>query len=97
LTSFFQKGRFLLPHTGAEQLEDELIRFPASTKDDIVDSLAYVMDVIYFPKETDPPKIFELPAHLKMTAEQRERESWENAQLEAGPSIHQFEMDDDLW
>ncbi len=79
LTSWIENGSFLLPYHGADQLEDEMIRFPASAKDDIIDAFSYVLDGLVFPRKSDPPKFLELDPSLKMTAEQREKDEFENA------------------
>lgn len=76
LTGMFENGTFaLLNGKGTEELENELIRYP-SMQDDIVDSLAYVMDFLVFPTKTDPPKPLELAPEDKMTAEEREEKEW---------------------
>ena len=76
LTGFFESGQILLPQTGAEDLEREYERYP-SIKDDVMDSLAYILDVYVFPKPTDPPKLFVLPDKLKMTSSERIEEEWD--------------------
>lgn len=89
LTGMFENGTFALPHgDGAKELEDELIRYP-SMRDDIVDSLAYVMDFLIFPVKTDPPKPLELRPEEKMTAQEREEKEWEeiNEAVWAGNQI----------
>jgi hypothetical protein len=58
-------------------LKDELLRFDKSQRDNIIDALAYILDVVVFPSVTDPPKTLVVPDHLKKTDEERERESWE--------------------
>lgn len=70
LTGMFETGQFLLPYDGAEELEEELIRYP-STKDDVLDALAYVMDNLIFPSPHDPPKVVK-------TQEEQEEEDWGN-------------------
>lgn len=77
LTGMFENGTFSLPHgDSADNLEDELIRFP-SLRDDVVDALAYVMDFLVFPTKTDPPKSLELRPEEKMTDEEREHKEWD--------------------
>jgi len=75
LTSYVQSGQFLFAYHGAEELEDEMMRYP-SHKDDILDSFAYVLDCLTFPKPTDVPK-FAIPDKLKMTQEERLEEEWD--------------------
>lgn len=72
-----ENGTMLLPHRGAEDLEEEMIRYP-STKDDVVDAFAYILDYMHFPGTEDPPKVLELSADEKMTSEEREEEAWDN-------------------
>jgi hypothetical protein len=74
LTGFFENGQFMLPYEGAEDLEEELLRYP-STKDDVIDSLAYVLDVMIFPRPEDPPKVTK-------TQEQQEESEWEGLREE---------------
>jgi len=79
LTGMFENGTFALPHPGisrADDLEKELIRYP-SMQDDIVDALAYAMDFLIFPKQTDPPKSLVLTPEEKMTDEERIESEWE--------------------
>ena len=78
LTGMFENGTFALPIPGlemAKDLEDELIRYP-SMRDDVVDALAYVMDVLIFPRPTDPPKSLVLTPEEKMTDEERVEKEW---------------------
>ena len=76
LTGMFENGTFSLPSgREADNLEDELIRYP-SLRDDVVDALAYVMDFLVFPTKTDPPKSLELRPEEKMTAQEREEKDW---------------------
>jgi hypothetical protein len=82
LTGFFESGKILLPFSGAEDLEDEYKKYP-SVKDDVLDSLAYVLDVGVFPRPTDPPKIFELTKQEKQTTEERIQEEWDKIREEA--------------
>jgi hypothetical protein len=70
LTGFFENGQFLLPHNGAEDLEEELIRFP-STKDDVIDAMAYILDVLVYPRPDDPVKV-------SKTFEDKEEEEWDD-------------------
>lgn len=70
LTGFFEGGQFLLPYTGAEDLEEELIRFP-STKDDVIDAMAYILDVLVYPRPTDPVKV-------SKTFEDKEEDEWDD-------------------
>jgi hypothetical protein len=58
-------------------LKDEALRFDKSQRDNILDALAYILDVVVFPSATDPPKTLVVPDHLKKTDEERERESWD--------------------
>jgi hypothetical protein len=70
LTGFFEGGTFLLPYTGAEDLEEELIRFP-STKDDVIDAMAYILDVLVYPRPNDPVKV-------SKTFEEKEEDEWDD-------------------
>ena len=76
LTGYIQNGTFLFPFQGAEQLEEELIRFP-SPKNDIVDAFAYILDNLVFPRKEDQPK-YVLPDKLKKTDEELLEEEWES-------------------
>lgn len=88
LPGMFESGQFILPFVGAEDLEEEMIRYP-SPKDDVVDSLAYVLDVMAFPKPTDPPKV-------EKTAEEKEEEEWDNIREECyvGEKSYMFDYPD---
>jgi hypothetical protein len=87
LTGWFEGGHFMLPYSGAEQLEDELIRFPSTNRKDIADACAYALDNLFFPKRTDPPKYLELPEHLKLTDAEREEAEWKNIAKQHDPLL----------
>ena len=94
LSAWFEKGQVYLAPTGMEDLKEELLRFDKSPRDNIIDALAYVLDVVVFPSPTDPPKELVVPKHLKMTDEEREAEFWKNM-----PSVVQpgkFGLSDDV-
>ena len=77
LSGWVEKGLVLFAPNGMADLRDELIRFDKSQRDNIIDALAYILDVVVFPAVTDPPKMLVVPDHLKKTDEERERESWD--------------------
>jgi hypothetical protein len=77
LSGWVEKGLVLFAPNGMADLRDELIRFDKSQRDNIIDALAYILDVVVFPAVTDPPKLLVVPDHLKKTDEERERESWD--------------------
>ena len=56
LTGFFENGTFMLPFRGAEDLEEEMTRYP-SLRDDVLDAMAYILDIMMYPSTTDPPKL----------------------------------------
>ncbi len=59
-----------------KDLIDEMHRMGSSPRDNILDSLAYILDVAVFPSVGDPEKKLVVPEHLKMTDEEREKEFW---------------------
>jgi hypothetical protein len=92
LTGWIENGSFKFPYTGAEDLEDEMIKYP-SVKDDCLDSFAYVMDVLLFPKPTDSPKV----RIAKVRDEQREEEEWKNLREESMTGMRESFPDYDLY
>jgi hypothetical protein len=93
VTGMFENGSFLLPYKDAEDLEEEMIRYP-SLRDDVIDALAYVMDVLAFPSPSDPPKVGS--AHL--SAEAREEADWDRIREEDKVGGRdRFEDSDCLW
>ncbi|MCK7532366.1 MAG: hypothetical protein MZV63_15700 [Marinilabiliales bacterium] len=88
LTGFIENGQFLLPYEGAEDLEEELVRCP-STRDDVIDSLAYVLDVMVFPRNDDPVKVTK-------TQEAQEEDDWDNMKDECfvGEKSYMFDSSD---
>jgi len=76
LAGFFESGQILLPRRGAEALEEQYEKYP-SIRDDVLDALAYVLDVYVFPSIKDPPKLLEVPEKLKQTTEERIEEDWD--------------------
>ena len=94
LTGRIESGDFVFPMSGTEQLEEQLIRFPTSSKKDIADAFAYALDVMHFPKVTDPPKLLVVPAHLKMTQEERIEKEWDEMRGEAYVDGQPTEYDD---
>lgn len=89
-------GTWYFPVIGTEELQEELLRQPASLTDDIADALAYTQDLLYFPAKTDPAKTLILPEVMKMTQEERERAEWERYRVEAGQIIDWSEVDSSL-
>jgi hypothetical protein len=77
LTGWFESGRMLLAPAGMQDVRDELLRFPSIRLFDIADALAYVLDVLTFPRATDPERYLVVPEFLKLTDEEREREEWQ--------------------
>ena len=89
VTGMLENGSFLLPYKGAEDLEEEMIRYP-SLRDDVVDALAYTMDILAFPSPTDTPKF----AASHQTPEQREAEEWDRIREEAKAGEDREFLDD---
>ena len=80
LSGWIESGKMLFHRTNTEDLRDELVRFPRTRRDDIMDACAYILDHAFpFPLRTDPEKILELPEDLKRTAAEWEKADWENA------------------
>ena len=77
LTGWLQSGKMLLAPSGMQDLISELLRFKKTKKDDIIDALAYVLDLLVFPLPTDPEKYIILPDELKMTDQEKEKADWE--------------------
>jgi hypothetical protein len=71
LTGFFENGTFMLPYRDAEDLEEEMTRYP-SMRDDVIDAMAYVLDVMVYPSTTDPPKL----DRVHMDKVEKEEEEW---------------------
>jgi len=97
LVGWFEDGNFILPKHGAEQLEDELIRFPSSAKKDIADALAYALDHLYFPKKDGPKKTLELDPEEKMTSEQREEKEWREIGKQLGDEDMRADFEESSW
>lgn len=98
LTGFFEQGQILLPFHGVEDLEEEIMKYP-TIKDDVLDSLAYVLDLMVFPRITDPPKYLVVPDKLKMSTEAQIKDEWDNLKEECfadGVSMDGF-ADADLY
>jgi hypothetical protein len=72
LTGYVQNGTLLFPGHGAEDLEDEMVRYP-SMRDNVIDALAYLLDFMVFPKPTDPPKL----SAVHNSREEKEEAEWE--------------------
>jgi len=49
---------------------------------------------MHFPKVTDPPKLLVVPAHLKMTQEERIEKEWDEMRGEAYVDGQPTEYDD---
>lgn len=79
LTGYFQSGKMILARSGMQEVIDELLRYGKTKKDDIIDALAYVLDLLIFPTLTDPEKQLVLTDEQKMTIEEREKKSFEDA------------------
>jgi hypothetical protein len=78
-TGWVERGNVLFPYSGADILEQEMVRFGASRYDDVVDAFAYFLDDLAWPSKDFTPKRFELTAEEKMTDEERERAEWDEA------------------
>ena len=74
LQGWIESGNMLFAQTGMSALLDEIFRFGKTTHDDIVDALAYILDVGVFP-EKETQKIFLGDEHK--TPEELEQECWE--------------------
>ena len=94
--SHVEDGRCLFPHKGAEVLIDELLRLRSAQRDDVADAFGYALDLIHFPKPSDPVKLLVVPDRLKMTDTEREEEDWENYVEDCYADQPQFE-DADLY
>lgn len=53
LLSYFEAGTILFLKNECNDLEEELLRFPHSQTDDVMDSLAYIPQIIYKPYNVD--------------------------------------------
>lgn len=94
LTGWVQQGNFLFAPHGMDDFFEELLRWDKWERDDIVDAAAYVLDIVVFPTEKDPPKTFILSDELKMTPEQRERKFWTNLKDHIEYPLASSEFDD---
>jgi len=95
LSGWIESGRFKFPYNNAEDLIKEIVRFPSTKYDDIVDALAYCLDNIYFPAKTDTPKALVLSKSEKMTDVEREKEEWDNIEeLVSRDAYRGFEEED---
>jgi len=85
LCGYFEQGLVILAPYGMEDLIDEAMRFNpngSTSYDDLLDALAYALDVVVFPKtEEDIPRLI-VPEEYKQTAEQREEQYWDTLPLE---------------
>jgi hypothetical protein len=78
LTGWVKEGKVLFAPSGMQDLNEEMLRCGKTERDDLLDALAYILDVVIFPAPTDPPKYLVLPDEMKMTPEEKERKFWEN-------------------
>ncbi|MEM2111665.1 MAG: hypothetical protein QXX08_07290 [Candidatus Bathyarchaeia archaeon] len=88
LTGWFESGKLLLPPTGYNQLLDELLFFGKSRYDDIVDALAYCLDICMFPSETGLT-YQQQKAYCVVqpdTPAEREKQYWENEEWRIEPT-----------
>lgn len=76
LTGWFEAGNILLPPTGATDLKNELMFFGRTRYDDVVDALAYILDVGVFPSPNSPPVKPLLTSGENFSEE--EKKFWEN-------------------
>ncbi|MCM8781736.1 MAG: hypothetical protein NC828_01600 [Candidatus Omnitrophica bacterium] len=78
LTGWFEEARILLPPSGVNDLIDELLTFGRSERDDILDALAYILDIVAFPSSADPPKELTPFQIASLSPEEREKQFWES-------------------
>jgi hypothetical protein len=55
LRQWFMRGRVYI-HPNQKILEDQLLQYPQITHDDVLDSLAYHLDILHVPKEVERPR-----------------------------------------
>lgn len=96
LAGFFESGQILLPQRGAEGLEKQYEKYP-SVKDDVLDALAYLLDVYVFPSIQDPPKLFEVPDKLKQTTTERIEEEWDKFREDAFADRIYEDRNEPIW
>lgn len=87
LSGWIESARMLFAPYGMDDVIDELLRFRKTSKDDIADALAYVLDLLArvgFPKPTDPVKFLVVPEELKMSPREREERDWEQYMEDCG-------------
>jgi len=75
LQGWIESGNMLFAPTGMDALLDEILRFGKMQKDDIVDALAYILDIGIFPQPGEGQKPILDEKHK--TAEELEKEFWE--------------------
>ena len=81
LQGWIESGKLLFATEGMSALIDELLRFGRTSHDDIVDALAYILDIVIFPTEEAPKK------NIIKTPEEIEKEFWES-EINAFPKMN---------
>ena len=80
LSGWFESNKILFNPECIDEmlaLQDQLVLGSTASNDDLADAAAYILDILTFPKPSDPPKEFMiLPKEVKMTAKEKEEEEW---------------------
>jgi len=76
MCGYVERRKILFPATGAEDLVEELLRLGSSTQDDVADAFGYLQDVLVFPEQDDPERVYLFPEGARMTPEEREEKIW---------------------
>lgn len=100
LTGWIESGRFLFPKAGADDLVEEATHWRPNYQgglDDILDSTAYLLDILQFPQLNDPVKLLVVPDDLKMSQEEREKKSFEDAMKKVTDDDGYFDKLEDLY
>jgi len=96
LPGWLEGGKILFPIDSADQLIDQLMRYPSSRYDDLADAFAYVLDLLIFPSEDDPEKIFALSEEQKRTDEERMEHEWDEIKEAMWAGSQSYEEDEEL-
>jgi len=98
LSGWCESGKILWnpdPYSGCDAIIDQLIMGVSSAYDDLKDALAYILDLLNFPRPTAPKKSeLIVPDEIKMTDQEREELEW--GKIPAG-NIEEDDMLSDLW
>lgn len=95
LTGWFEHGKIKIAPIDMQDLIEELVKFPKFFYDDIIDALAYALDIVHFPREDEPVKYFTVPEEDKLTPEEREELEWKNIREMAYVNRCPFDDDDE--